>query len=464
MENNLDKLFKSKLGEQEPEFHPSAWEKMEGLLDVAGMIPVGEKSNKPRKFYSLFLIFGILISVIGYYLIQSNNVNGEGSTLIGSGNSNLESKQTIKANFKTTSGANSNRSNSTKVIAGQNKDEMTHSSSIQKSYSPQEIESTDNPNINEDNLYVPENSVISNTKLLGQVMNPASETIETDNGDRTKINVGNTLQNDLVTKKLIINQSKSKIIKDHTPNQNENNIPYIKSSVESENSIPDLQELKSKEILPFLNVLNTKQGHLLFSHRLITPQIQKIKSAIFEIGIHTSIRYNAGLGYSIGPYISYTIGKRYAINLGGQFDSQNFEGGPELIVFDKEYSFGSKLRERKFSLSNQKSLRIPLVLRKSFQGFSLSSGVMFNKVFASGGSISKAGDGNVEEGVIIDNEMIHAITISFQLGASMSLSRYLDFDFGIEYKPKTFVTGPSTSKDNNKYYPTLGLRYKLFKF
>ena len=48
MGNNIDKLFKSKLEGHEPDFHPAAWDRMEGLLDDAGMVPDAKKGKKSR--------------------------------------------------------------------------------------------------------------------------------------------------------------------------------------------------------------------------------------------------------------------------------------------------------------------------------------------------------------------------------------------------------------------------------
>ena len=77
MENNLDKLFKSKLEGQEPDFHPAAWDRMEGLLEEEGMLPI-QKKKKSRVIYLPILMVGFLLSIWGFEALKSHNGEGEG--------------------------------------------------------------------------------------------------------------------------------------------------------------------------------------------------------------------------------------------------------------------------------------------------------------------------------------------------------------------------------------------------
>ena len=105
MENNIDKLFKSKLGGLEPEFHPAAWERMEGLLDESGMTPAqDEKSDRTRIIYLFLLFFGIVFSVVGFQKLQSTHTGDKGSALVSSNTPNTENKATTTSeqNLSTT--------------------------------------------------------------------------------------------------------------------------------------------------------------------------------------------------------------------------------------------------------------------------------------------------------------------------------------------------------------------------
>jgi len=477
MENNLDKLFKSKLGGQEPEFHPAAWDRMEGLLDEAGMVPVQKKKkNRNGIFYLTLLCIGILFSVIGYSTLTSENIIGEGSTMADSMNSNLESNQNnnnnrpsnnSKSEISNTITSNSTTSYTTKTISNQDQkiNDVDNNRSSQTANSEQ-------GNVSIQRL-TPNNSIKNDVETkaidIKQTITQINQTAGNENDLHNKpiadlsqriiakSNYGSdAIKNDESAAEVII-QQKIEINKDKSLSQEE----YI----ENEIGIAEPLEDKTRIELVALDLLNMRNGSLSAPDRLINPKVQILKPSVFEIGIQSSIRRSNGLGYSIGPYVRYNMRGGYSLNVGGQFDSQSFGNGAELSVFDKVYSFGSELIERKFTVSNQKSMRIPVELRKSFGGFSLSTGAILNKVFATQGiTPDEENPGQIGDSFNIDSEMIHPITISLQLGASFNLSRHFEMDFGVEYRPKAFVDDTSIANDSGKYYPSLGLRYKLFKF
>ena len=466
MENNLDKLFKSKLGGQEPEFHPAAWDRMEGLLDEVGMNPaLKKKSNRKKIFYLSLLFLGISVSIIGYMSIMSSKTNGEGSTLVDVNN-------VIQPNNnKETSNENSglallNESDKELDINSEN----VKSTSVVEASNSQEADSNIERKYSKSFASEKKDMEFKKSELKTTFKNTQPKSLETEFNNQQRTYAESILNTQLTSQGGIDDGAKSNNLAkypdalrtEETLNEKvKTNVEIIKDEVQGSNA---------KEILPFLDFLNTRTGILNSMPSLVAPKIlisqtsQTSQSSIFTAGIMASARFKDGVGYSVGPYVSYNIGKGYAINLGGQFDSQDFDAGPQMSVIDKVYSFGSKLSERTFSLTNQKSLRIPVTITKSFGGFSLSTGAMVNKVFASRGSISKLGDGSIEENVIIESDMVNPITLSFQLGASVGISRHIDIELGVEYKPKAFVADLSTSNDFNKYYPTVGLRYKLFKF
>ncbi len=477
MENNLDKLFKSKLGNLEPEFHPAAWDRMEGLLDESGMSPVHEKKPKwSRKIYLFFLMFGILFSVVGYYSIESSITNGEGRTLVDSGKSDLEKDQLLLSNENSTTpppttniaspSDNSNEKLDQKNISS------TRESSIQEVITSQsqgqEIkqEIKQNTKLGAEHIEYNTNDTkstnLTKSTTESKLFTPIAGSINNRDNVISEQEVG--IQNDWTGSESLTENLKSENPSDNNSNRIAENKLQPLFLGKDENSNTELLDQTPKAILSELSPLQTSTSLLSPLDKLISPQIEILKPSVFEFGIQASIRPGSGLGYSFGPYLAYSLGQGFKINVGGQFDSQNFDSGPQLKVYDKVYGFGSEIFEREFALSNQKSLRIPLTLSRSFGSYSISTGLMINKVFASGGSISNNQEGVLENNVVVDNEMIQTMTISYQLSGSISFGRHLEFDLGMEYRPKAFVTDPTTSNDASKYYPTLGLRYKLFKF
>lgn len=477
MENNLDKLFKSKLGGQEPEFHPAAWDRMEGLLDEAGMVPAQKKkSNRSRIIYLSLLFIGILFSLVGYNVYSSSDSNGEGSTIVDSSKSKLTSKQTLVLDQELVDNSSSSISNQTslfdtdpsttikKVTANNELEKATSSHPLKRSNERVGLMENANTKTTFQNTvaknskaeFTNSNQVIINNAIQNnQTKTPSSD--ESNSKSENEIGDNKNAGLDLPFENSLTSDGRNSNISESMPEIDLN----ITTSINEKTNNAQAEERFRTKLIPIDN-LKSKSSYLLFGNRIITPQIHKSIPSLFEIGIQASTRFNDGMGYSIGSYLSYNIGGDFAVSIAGQFDAQNFGQGPELSVFDKVYSFGSKLIERKYVLSNQKSIRMPITLRKTFSGFGLYSGVILNKVLVSEGALNAMEGSN--ESIAIDHELIKPLTASFQLGAAVSLSRYMELNAGLEYKPKAFATDPATTNSYNKYYPSLGLRYKLFKF
>ena len=458
MENNLDKLFKSKLGGQEPDFHPAAWDRMERLLDEEGMVPIQKKKRKKsRAIYLSLMIIGFALSILGYESIKQQYGTGEGSNLANSdiSKSTIDNKvnsenrpvtkniTTIKSESNTSLAKESNTSlakasNTTLATAQKQNESSTplvysiNKTAIENQSSKQRILSNNNASPTRSSQKEHINGISEQTKNRAFYDDPISEDIsrinETDIDEKAKEN-----------RSLEFNKK-----------------PAKRDILKNENGI-------NSTLVPVAS-LDIMKGQLLIPNRLITPQIQMLKASLFDLGVQSSVRFGDGFGYSIGPYISYNMGKGYSIELGGQFDAQNFETGAKMSVFDKVYSFGSTLNERTFTLSNQKSFRLPLTMTKEIYGFDLYTGLIFNKVITTEGIIADAPDVPTAESTRIGSEMIKSTNFSFQIGASLSLNRYFDLSIGVEYRPRKFVEDQSIADNPNRLYPSLGLRYKLFKF
>ena len=459
MENNLDKLFKSKLRGQEPEFHPAAWERMEGLLDASGMTPTQEdKPKRSRRFFWIFFLVGLLFSSVGYYTSQSDTMSDKGSTLVES--SLTESKSTLQNSI------NKNSTNNNKVTQTTSGNNLTSSDNENKTPT-----NTLNEISKPSTAQTTENSTLTKKDVFNNRKERNSSTITFKKDGSNPSVIDDEMEYEMIERSL-----EEPTQKDNTPldistlNNTSTNTGLVVHN-ENEEAALDLNDSNNSEVkdlkvinemLPQMDWLETKTGAINSKSGLIIPQINVAKPSLFELGIQASFRPGSATGYSVGPYLAYGVGKGISVQIGGQFDSQSFENGPNLSIYDKIYSFGSELRERNFVLSNQKSVRIPLTVQKRFSNFSLSSGVILNQVMQSNGAMDLQDGGS--EIISADHELIRTRTIAYHFGASVGLNRYFELDFGAEYRPRTLINDAATSNNGSTFYPSVGLRYKLFKF
>lgn len=469
MENNLDKLFKSKLEGQEPEFHPAAWDRMERLLDESGMTPVQKPKRSRRIFFILFFL-GIIASGIGYMSIQSLSTVESGSTRVdnlGQSNEDLEDEilQPIKEKKQYKSIGDATPRHESKPI----------------------------------NIRKEENNKPTNTN--SNAITQAS--LNVSNGRKSEFEDGRTspIQHQsqtslspVLTSSLSVGTTEDRTYDEYSEssveNSNHNMLPQkIESThpsnvsgkqeakVGSELSILDTGQKSDSEDLHLeikigyealqlvpIELLSTR-SHLLSSPEgLVVPQIEIQKNSPLMIGVQATLRPGRGMGYSFGPYAKYQLGSGYSLVISGQYDYQQFEAGPELSVFDKIYSFGSELQERKFHLTRQRSIRIPVVLHKQFSGFGLFAGANIGRAFISGGSASRIGETTTEDFSNVDNELLHKWNFAAQVGGSVDINRHFSIDLGLEIRSAVLVEDPSVSNNPSRYLPSLGLRYNLFKF
>ena len=477
MENNLDKLFKSKLEGQEPVFHPAAWDRMEGLLDKEGLAPtVKKKYNRSRIIYLSFFFIGLL-SCVGYFMMDSVQNFGEGSSLVESTTSpnaktdvsTIRTQESIRKEEATT------KTNSNTEIVSSRSDISSQPSTANTSLpttSSNQLQQNYTTQYEEKSTLANSKSKISNSKSTQEKAqsktfksylasdavvverSPLSNSNEIISGLDTESNLLSSVNQDEVNKKQ--DQMEDETFSSHSTGQDLN-------TAFRETKETNLDILQTKTLLPSISILNTRSENLEFMAQIIQPQITKLETSKFEIGILTSARFNQGNGYSFGPYLSYGLGKGISMNVGSMIDVQNYNQGPSVTVINKVYSFGSTISERTFSLNYQTSISIPVSIQKSFGKFGISTGFAVNKILASKGNIAQGAEVQ-ESSVYVDSDMMRSTTFNFQVGGSVNINRYFDFNVGIEYRQKSFLEDDSVLNNTNNFYPSLGLKYKLFRF
>jgi len=453
MENNIDKLFKSKLEGQEPAFDPAAWERMEGILEASDMQPVPpKKSNKPKVIWIFFLVMGLLASYGTYHINTNSSTEDVGST--STDNSIASSSLNVVSGEKPSAGtwdnsspqkANNNQAIETKLQSSEiiNVDQQ----SISKNITVQELEQT-----------ADQAAGNRNTELSREIENKTidaslfSSNMLSKNEKNEKLTKSKTLSTQIDEKNTVLSSNEEEIISSLNKTDEATSTNSTSINTASRNLLSDLDFLQTKCTLqPEVKILTL-------------PNIKKEKTTLFTLGIQASARFNEGVGYSVGPYLSVSVGKGIAVQVGTQYDVQRFDEGAQLSVLDKEYSFGSTLKERTFSMVQQRSVRLPINISKDFGRFSVSSGLILQRVLTNEGLLSDGGDVNATRNASVDHELIGPFNLSFHLGGSLSVNRFLALDFGVEYRTRSFTASEQVSKDRSIWYPSLGIQYKLFKF
>ncbi|MDF1698114.1 MAG: hypothetical protein P1U56_19860 [Saprospiraceae bacterium] len=473
MENKLDNLFKSKLGGQEPEFNPAAWDRMEGLLNEEGMVPLEEKeTGSRRKYFFLLVVFGILIFSLGYFTkdsmqdlskgsaqidlvdkVESENLN-QTRGLSKNNKASIQKDPAIKVDLPVNKGVESIIESETTTISEH--DIIIHNTSSEST----QFNSRDRSTLNEHgqssltdennlNSEMQENTILVEDRIeragSNEIIVATNDQSQSDH-DPANSN-SNILTNELVHQE---KETEPNELIDLDRNEENNKI--------SENKIPLTD---SRLAIIDVNTLPKKSTLLKKERLILLPEVQTTTSNIFEIGLSAMVRPNKGLGVVVGPSFRVNILKGYSVQLGVEYGLQNFDEGPELSVFDKVYSFGSTITERKFVLNKRRSIRIPFLVKKSISNFGITGGVIYNQNFAFDGSIMNGGE--VQENTV-SNELLKTSSLAFQVGASVALSRYFELSLGVEYTPASFHSEFSGSNAMPHYYPTLGINYKLFKF
>ena len=480
MENNLDKLFKSKLEGQDPDFHPAAWDRMEAILDEEGMTP--SEKDRPRRgvvIYLSFFLLGILIATIGFNLFDAPNDFEAGSTLVQSENTvqNQPSNDKILENknlhlTKNNSSSTLSKPTTTAAIETNNHSQSPLFEKIDEVHdinadlmSEPSVESQQEFESPGEVLKQRTTADIANAENLVTVISPNLQTSD-EEMSKTELLVNPIGQNQKIMGNEEIGENKlanGEIVELGTLEDGASIIAPLEKDQNDE--AQGETELLQRSILEGWPFLSTQTSDLEAPERLITPQVSiHNPSKGIQMGIQASIRSNEGVGYAVGPYMSFGIGHGLGMNLGAMLDVQNFGSGPEITVTDKIYSFGSTLIDRTFTLGNQQSLRIPISIEKSFGPVRLLTGMAVRKEFATGGMISESGVEGGGESATISSEMIRPWTFSFQLGTVVEINRYFDIDLGIDYRPGVVSEDPTVTTQKSKIYPSIGLRYKLFKF
>lgn len=454
MENNIDKLFKSKMGTDIPEFDPLAWDKMQAMIE-------DEQTRKPK---GGFLLWGkllglgvlILVSVIGLnYNVTNEKSSTAAEELAISGNITNEVARRSQ-----------NRSNEDKV----NQLDKTETSSIVATTNItdkdnnikttiEKIEQKEKQKINRKEVQYSKSIVNKLSKSTYEEKSTKSNTIEQfasrsanriygTNIIREEQNTDNAynIRSSLASKSIDAEQENNRVAK-------ESNLDQVNTDEVLQNDI--LRQIDYLDLLELKVIDNENES-------LPSPIITITKPSRFTIGILGTVGYNNGFGFQVGPNISYAINNTYSLISGVNFELSDYDSGPQLILKNKVYSFGSQITEKTFALNRRTSVNVPLMISRGIDKFNVSAGISANINLGQYGSISQGSEINPRS-AWVTNDSFKKVNINYHLGTSFRISRRLSAHGSLEYRPSLFTTDAIVDRNNAAVIPRFGIEYLIIK-
>lgn len=496
MENNIDKLFKSKLSGDSAPYDPAAWGRMAALIDEDEEVN-GNGVPPPKRRWKSYLGLALLliISLIGFWqfsgvldsstALKTTSANDKESwSALNSDNKNVDLSEFTavndnkindqKGSVNSASNISSNTKNKKQEITQKSiskyNEESNLTTSKLKNLKNVDILNSQNGNIsnrngnveigtgnssqnyfendlvneiNKDNV-IAENLKSNSNSDVGTAYNPENINKKLDSNF---INKASSIADDKST------QSLDKIFSDKktaytTPNKNENNVSILNSKLRNTN----LE-------FPFLETSTSK---LTKEYKEIIPLMTQVRAdSKLQIGLFSNLAVNQGYIAQAGVGIDYKIQTDWSLMSGLGLEYANYNNGAEVTVQDKLYSFGSTLVDRTMKMNKRTSIVLPIQLNRSFNNLSVYGGFLLNYHLAGNGNLDDS-EGN-KISVWVTDDVFKPLTLSYQLGASYLMTRRLELNVGMIYRTSEISNNVSAQNSDSKIYPSFGFNYLIAK-
>lgn len=506
MENNIDKLFNKKLGNDSTLYDPAAWGRMAALIDedddINGNEVLTPRKSNWKKYISLALL--LLVALVGFWQFNtasntktSFNVPANDKESWDALNSD-ENKVTINGIDRDDDVDREYAANEidNQAIKRTNKlNEMTNGSSTIENPKNSDIENKtrESKSVAQTNTadrlsrdYVRSeregsNVSIYNNESTSTVRNISDKTVEDSrpsvsemysseklNGSRSNSVNQNTTNDEVIYKEPATNNAdniEGEISKEISSIEKvmESNKADIKYEEVSKNT--NLEEKPSivRGEVPVFPFLESSTQELSADYKEIVPLMTEVnKNGRFELGIYSTLAVNQGFISQTGLSINYRLNPEWSILTGLGFDYADYDNGPQVTVTDKVYSFGSTLVDRSLVLNKRTSINIPFVLNRKFDRVSIFAGIDVNYHLAGNGT-SDDGEENLISFWVTD-DVFNNLAVNYQIGAAYRLNRQLGIQFGLSYRNSLFTKDVSSTDDNGRIYPTVGFNYIIAKY
>ncbi len=496
--NNLDKLFKSKLGDDIVPYDPAAWGRMAALIDEDD--DVNGNGVPPRKrhwktFLGLALL--LIVSLIGFW--QFSTVSSSSTAMKNTSSNDKENWNNLNSDYNTedfskygdsgndkinNQNSVSQKENDNTNILNSNNQETKHEIKIDKSGNNQQQASiNDNPitSINSTDL---NGDLFTNTRNADflsddnpldngmSITESATDTKKSISGESKSLS--NSDKKSEVNSENISSEDRSTLTKQSTYTGITSNQEVNRTNTEKDSQFPtSLNDQKNEDKVSLLNpeirdgvlefpFLKTATNKLTLEEKEIVPLMTQVnKKDKFNIGLFSSLAYNQGYISQTGIGVDYKVRPDWSIMCGLGFEYAKYNNGAIVTVQDKQYSFGSTLVDRTMTLNKRNALILPIQLKKSFDQLSVHGGVLLNYHIAANGNINNAE--GAEESVWVTDNVFNPLTMSYQVGVSYILSRRLELNAGLVYRKSEIDNTVNAQNSGSKAYPSFGFCYLIAK-
>ncbi|MFT4534727.1 MAG: hypothetical protein ACJA1A_001637 [Saprospiraceae bacterium] len=488
MENNIDKLFKSKLGGDATPYDPAAWGRMAALIDEdenlnRGAIPPVKRNWK--SYLGLALLF--IICLVGVW--QFDTISNNNSALNTTSSNDKESWNELNLDLSPTKLLDEYSSSSKNSKESINNRKTTKSNIESQNLTTNTSEFTKgNQILEEKNLSIPfkGNSSDLKSKLSNdeskrslrpsknQPENSAIESLKEDILASSFITQTNTkgagnIEGDLSNNK---NSKKSNVLNDTyrlfgVKNENNTDVSLIVSPPENEiNTLVQFDIEKSstlRKISSEFPYINTSTDELINEYREIVPLMSQIRNSTkLRIGLITNLAVNQGYFSQFGFSMDYFLNPDWSLSSGVAFEYSKYNNGAIISVNDKLYSFGSSIVERSLKINKRTAVNLPIQVNKTFNNLSISGGISLNYHIAGNGTIDDT-EGNIRS-IWVTNDAFSPLSLNYQVGASYLMNRNIEINVGLSYRKNIIKSDVNLMDTGSKIYPNLGFNYLIAKY
>jgi len=479
MENNIDKLFKSKFDNEQIDFNAHAWDKMSSLMDeeeTTGSAP--ESKKRKRKGFFLMFFAGMIILSLGYVFMPENeepeskisiaknskdNTFNRKATPIHKGDDNTSEKVSSDAqpnNYTTNIQEKETRTELRRESDKEINKELNKNYRTESNQSlPVSSQRTTNENANK---IQKSNSVKTKSRI---VINDKKTTYEPLTNevdlDKKPLNKFKKMEEEYASRagvKMNLSQSSVELdeflTKEGDSIDADNNVSYSTTRKEDVIEKRDLFDFNRLAILDIEKLVINQERNISI------PIITLLSDSRFLISLYAQMGVSDRLVLQMGSRLSYRINNELSISTGLIYEMDK-QDNSKIFVEEKIYSFGSTLVNRSFQTDKRQSINVPFRFSRSFNKFSLLGGLTFQYNLLTRGSMLEGQE--LGDFFNVENENVKKININYSIGGAYQISRMLSIHGGVEYRP-SFVKKSTLGTNSSYVTPYIGINYSLIKF
>lgn len=503
MENNIDKIFREKLGDV-PDFDPAAWDRMDQLLQE-------DRRNRKLGYWKPILFLGLLGLLVGVGVICLQSDEEIAGVLLSDDFAviaELENQQTSVTSIEVVPREQGNNLSTTDAINTKGQENATNSPSAHKDATINETEES-NPipsdlHTNRDamssshvNQYNDnDRKVRSENKTLdvrNQTERTTSLAVSSEVPSKSTSATSQRLQNaskgnvsepsitqDQITTGSPINVTQRTNWKGKTTIAKESLDPTStlktpQTAIPRETALNDGLPAGKKDLdvsesavessdarAPIFTLpLSAEVAGLVYRAPVALPSIQIIHNRDWTVSLSTMVGYGNGTISTAGFLVQQDINRLWSAGAGLAAGYRSFGYANDLMVRDKRYSFGSTLSERTLSISGVVFGEIPIYLQRRMGRFDIRIGLSPSYQALTRGTESRAGE-ILLPAEWYDVDDVRSVQVNYQLGVGYRLYRRLSVTAELGYRSSIFKPG-SVDYSDGGIVTSIRLSYDIFK-